>query len=102
MYTLYQNVHQWTVFSVPTPLQLAVAKSINTAFEPFTPPDKGINNVVFPNYYAYLKTEYQRKRSIYVSIMNFKFILFYEKKKNLTNFSKKEYVFTIYSFERFN
>ncbi|KAM3570495.1 hypothetical protein VYU27_007443 [Nannochloropsis oceanica] len=52
--------NQWVQFSVATPLQAAVAEMLTKAKEPY----EG-----FPSYYAWLKEEYSRKRSLLIDAL---------------------------------
>lgn len=49
--------HQWVCFSVNTPAQVAIASALETAEKPY----KG-----FESYYAYLRSEYTRKKNLMV------------------------------------
>lgn len=53
-------VQQWVNFSTPTPNQDAIAQALAVAKEPY----KG-----FDNYYAYLSSEYLRKRGLLVTAL---------------------------------
>mmetsp|Transcript_28297 Transcript_28297/g.42259 ORF Transcript_28297/g.42259 Transcript_28297/m.42259 type:complete len:518 (+) Transcript_28297:51-1604(+) len=55
------SVQQWVNFSAPTPNQDAIAMCLKKAWEPYEGHD---------SYYAYLASEYKRKRDILIQTLN--------------------------------
>jgi kynurenine---oxoglutarate transaminase / cysteine-S-conjugate beta-lyase / glutamine---phenylpyruvate transaminase len=55
-------IQQWVNYSTPTPNQHAIAKALQLAQQPYTAED----GIVHKNYYHWLASDYQRKRSLLV------------------------------------
>ena len=62
-------VQQWVNFSVATPNQDAIAQALEIAkTQPYVDPKK--SDLVYDNYYLYLKAEYQRKRQLLIDALD--------------------------------